>query len=571
MIRKWINLLRNYKLHFAGGLLLAAATAITGIGLMSSSGYLISRAAQRPMIVDLFMITAAVRFFGISRAVVRYFDRVVSHDLTFKILFIMRNRVYRSIDSMSLKWWMGRRPGDLLARLVTDIEALQNAYLRIVSPALTAFFISILTILALWIFDPILALAIMFFHALSGIAVPVISVNLAKGRGKADVKTRAAMKIFLVDRIQGLQDLLWLGKKKNTEEELNEMQLDLDGIQHKNAGVSGLLEGVNSLLSNLGMFTVMVLAIPMIMKGEIPGVMLAMLTLGVLSSFEAMQALGNSFLQFEYSMESSGRLFSISENPSSDFQKPESLNLSENYNLSFRNVSFSFEEQQITLQNISFDIPAGSKTAIVGPTGSGKSALINLLLKFWEPQQGEILLGGNKLRDLDENKLRSLFSLAPQDIFIFNRSLRENLLIANPQAGDEEIKDLLTSVGLQYLTDKLYIESENQGMKLSGGERQMFSIARSMLKKTPIWLLDEPSANLDVQTEKKVFDMIYEQSRYKTLILITHRLINMDRMDQIIVMYNGKIVEKGKHAELLTVDSFYSKMYQQQLYLLKQQ
>ncbi|MBW6502471.1 MAG: thiol reductant ABC exporter subunit CydC [Bacteroidales bacterium] len=569
MIRKWLNLLKNYKLHFAGSLVLAAATIITGIGLMSTSGYLISRAAQRPMLADLFMITAAVRFFGISRAVVRYFDRMVSHDLTFKILLLMRTRVYRSIDSMSLAGWMGRRPGDLLARLVTDIEALQNAYLRIVSPVITALFISLITILALWVFDPILALAMIFFHALSGIAVPLMSVRLARGRGKADVKTRAAMKIFLVDRIQGLQDILWLGMKKSTEDELTEMQHELDGIQYKNAGVSGMLEGLNSLLSNVGMFAVMVLAIPLVMKGDIPGVMLAMLTLGVLSSFEAMQALGNSFLQFENYVESSGRLFSLSENKTSEIQIPESPNLPGDFSLSFRDVSFSFEEQQITLQNVSFEIPAKSKTAIVGPTGSGKSTLANLMMKFWEPQRGEILLGGNKLTELDDSSLRSLFSVAPQDIFIFNRSLRENLLIANPQASDEEVTDLLRSVGLQHLTDKLCIETGNQGMKLSGGERQLFSIARSILKRAPIWVLDEPSANLDVQTEKRVFEMISEQAHNKTLILITHRLTDMDRMDQIIVLSNGKIVEKGKHFELLTGDTLYRRMYQQQMDVIK--
>lgn len=568
MIWKWMKLLRNYRLHFALALFLAAATVITGIGLMISSGYLISRAAQRPMIVDLFMITAAVRFFGISRAVVRYFDRLVSHDLTFKILLYMRSKVYRSIDSMSMAWLMGRRPGDLLARLVTDIEALQNAYLRIVSPVFTAVLISFLTILALWFFDPLLAIATLFFHALSGILVPVISVQMAKGRGKADVYTRAGLKVFLVDKIQGLQDVLWLGRKKNTIAEFSGMQQELNDIQHKNAGVSGILEGLSSLFTNLGMFAVLVLAIPLVMQGEIPGVMLAMLTLGVLSSFEAMQALGNSFLQFENSVESSRRLFSLTENHTPK-QIPLSQNLPDDHNLSFRNVSFSYEKENITLQNINFDIAAGSKTAIVGPTGSGKSTLINLILKFWEPKSGEILLGDTNIKKLDDSDLRALCTIASQDVFIFNRSFRENLLIANPLATDELITDVLKSVGLEFLVDKLNIETGNQGMKLSGGERQLFSIARSLMKKAHVWILDEPSANLDVNTEQKIFKMILEQSHDQTLIVITHRLINMDQMDQIIVMDRGEIVEQGTHQSLLTKDAFYSKMYRQQMELIR--
>jgi ATP-binding cassette, subfamily C, bacterial CydC len=568
MIRKWLKLLKNYRLHFAVALFLSAATIIAGIGLMISSGYLISRAAQRPMIVDLFMITAAVRFFGISRAVVRYFDRLVSHDLTFKILLYMRNKVYRSIDSMSLAGLMGRRPGDLLARLVTDIDALQNAYLRIVTPVITAVLISFLTILALWFFDPLLAIATLFFHALSGIIVPVISVQMAKGRGKADVITRAGLKVLLVDKIQGLQDVLWLGRKKSTITEFSSMQQELNDIQHKNAGVSGTLEGLSSVFANTGMFTVLVLAIPLVMQGEIPGVMLAMLTLGVLSSFEAMQSLGNSFLQFENSVESSRRLFSLTENQTSK-QIPLSQNLPDDHNLYFRNVSFSYEKENITLQNINFKIPAGSKTAIVGPTGSGKSTLINLILKFWEPQGGEILLGNTNIRDLDDRELRTLFTLASQEIFIFNRSIRENLLISNPRATDEKITGVLESVGLEFLIDKLNIETGNLGMKLSGGERQLFSIARCLLKEAPFLILDEPSANLDVHTEKKIFKMIFERAHDQTLVLITHRLVNMDQMDQIIVMDRGKIVEQGTHKSLLMKDAFYSKMYRQQMELIR--
>ena len=569
MIWKWLKLLRNNRLHFAGAILLAVATIVTGIGLMSTSGYLISRAAQRPMIVDLFMITAAVRFFGISRAVVRYFDRLVSHDLTFKILLYMRSKVYRSIDSMSLAWLMGRRPGDLLARLVTDIEALQNAYLRIVSPVITAVLISFLTILALWFFDPLLALATFFFHVLSGIIVPVISVQMAKGRGKADVNTRAGLKVLLVDKIQGLQDVLWLGRKKSTTDEFSGMQQKLDGIQLKNAGASGILEGLSSLFANTGMFTVLILAIPLVMRGEIPGVMLAMLSLGVLSSFEAMQVLGNSFLQLENSVESSRRLFSLTENQTSEKQIPQSQNFPKNQNLSFRNVSFSYEKEHITLQNINFEIPASSKTAIVGPTGSGKSTLINLILKFWEPQSGEILLGDTNIMNLDDNQLRSIFTLASQDVFIFNRSFRENLLVANPLATEEVMTDKLNSVGLQFLADKLNIETGNQGMKLSGGERQLFSIARSLMKKTPVLILDEPSANLDIDTERRVFDLILERSKDQTLILITHRLLNMEKMDQILVMSKGEIVEQGTHESLVKGDTLYSRMYRQQMELIR--
>ncbi len=312
MIRKLLSFAMQHKLQFAGALLLAIATIATGIGLMTSSGYLISRAAQRPMLVDLFMVTAAVRFFGISRAVVRYFERVISHDLTFRILSDMRSLLYRKLDSRSLAWMMGRKSGDLLARLVSDIETLQHVYLRIITPAATAFIISILTCTALWFFDPVLALSTFVFLALGGIAVPLLAIRLSRSEGSNDVVLKSGMKAYLVDRLQGLQELLWLGQKRKTAEDVAGMQQQLNSLHHKNAGISGLLEGLHNLAAHLGMFAVLVLSIPLVLAGNIPGVMLAMLTLGVLSSFEAVQNLGNAFQHIETASKMMSCCFGIS-------------------------------------------------------------------------------------------------------------------------------------------------------------------------------------------------------------------------------------------------------------------
>jgi ATP-binding cassette, subfamily C, bacterial CydC len=560
MISKLLRFLKNNKLYFAGALLLAAATILTGIGLMSSSGYLISRAAERPMLVDLFVVTAAVRFFGISRAVVRYFDRVVSHEMTFNILSSMRSLLFRKLDSLSLKWLMGRRSGDLLARLVTDIDTLQNVYLRIISPSIVAVFITGITCLALWFFDPVLSLATLFFLLLSGIVLPMLAVHLAKGIGKNDVELKSGFKAYLVDRIQGLQELLWLGKKKNTRNDANIMQAKLDSLHHKNAGITGLLEGLHSLSTNLGMFAMLILSIPLVLSGQIPGVMLAMLTLGVLSSFEAVQNLGNAFQQYEPSRESSDRFFSVVESRQiiAEPEKPETV--TDWNDISFRRISFSYETENITLKNISFEIPQLSKTAIIGSTGSGKSTLVNLMLRFWDPGSGNISIGGTDIRNIESDKLRSLFAVVSQDAYIFNRTLRENLLIASPTATDDELTEVLTKVGLNTFANDLNLNAGNFGARLSGGERQLLALARALLKDAPIWIFDEPTANLDVKTERKILDAIWATAGQRTMIMITHRLLDMEKMDQIIVMSLGEIVEKGTHAQLLAGQSFYAKM-----------
>ena len=567
MMRHLMFYIKGHKLQFAGALALAIATIATGIGLMSTSGYLISRAAQRPMLVDLFVVTAAVRFFGISRAVVRYAERVVSHDFTFRILSVMRTRLYRKLDSLSLAWMMGRRSGDLLASLVGNVDTLQNVFLRILSPAVTAFVISGLTYAGLWFVDPGLATATLVFLALSGIAVPLLATRLAKGEGSKDVALKAGLKAYFVDRLMGLQDLIWLGQKQKTAEEVAVIQQQSDTIHRRNAGLSGMLEGLHSLGAHLGMFAVLVLAIPLVLAGNIPGVMLAMLTLGVLSSFEAVQNLGNAFLHLEDYQESAARIHSITESPREQVEPPRNREVPKQYDLIFENVSFSYEAEFISLQDISFTITQQSKIAIVGPTGSGKSTLVNLMLRFWDPQAGKILLHDSDIRHFDVEELRSLFAVVSQDAYIFNRSLRENLLIADPSANDQQLREVLEKTGLGAFGENLDLTPGNFGTRLSGGERRLLALARALLKDAPIWILDEPTANLDVKTERKILDTIRATADGRTVIMITHRLLDMEKMDQILVMHRGQIIGKGTHFQLLKENSFYARMLDFQITL----
>ena len=586
MIRKLTNYISAHKLQFAGALILAAGTILAGIGLMSTSGYLISRAAERPMIVDLFMVTAGVRFFGISRAVVRYFERVVSHDLTFKILLSMRTQLYNQIEAFSQRWLMSKRPGELLSSITSDIETLQNVYLRVISPVIVATIISIITFAGLAFYNITLASVTLAFFIINGTAVPCLAAYLAKGRGKEDVDTRTRMKVFLVDRLQGLQDLIWMSRKKNTMAEFDEMQEKLKQIQHKNAGTSGLVEGLNNLMAHTAMFSVLVLAIPLVINGEIKGVMLATLTLGVLSSFEALQGLANAFVQHESSEEAAGRLFSLAQEvpgtsaatsagtsaatSSGTPVAPQRMKepAGKNISLSFNDVSFYYHDKKDVLKNISFTLFVGSKTAIVGPTGSGKSTLVNLLLGFWHPNQGKIMAERDDIRQLDMEKYRNLFGIVSQDAYIFNRSLRENLLLANPDATDKQLIEILQAVGLTSFANNLGMEPGTQGMRFSGGERQLFAMARALLKDNSIWVFDEPTAHMDVNTERKLLDTLWEVRGKRTFLLITHRLIDMEKMDQIIVMDKGSIAEKGTHLDLLERKGFYARMHDHQMQLI---
>lgn len=566
-----LTYLKAHKAKATLAVLLAAGTILAGIGLMTSSGYLISRAAERPMIVDLFMVTAAVRFFGISRAVVRYFERVVSHDLTFKILMNIRTAFYRKLNSFPEKWFMTKRPGELLTAMISDIETLQNVYLRIMAPVMVAAIICTLTFGVLLFIDGTLAVVVLCIFMMNGLLVPALAAYLSRETGKKDRKARGSMNVFLVDRIQGLHDVLWLGKKKEVFEGFGSIQHHISEVQHKNAATSGLVEGLNTLLANLAIVATVLLAIPLVLGGELQAVMLAAMILGVFSSFEALQGLSNAFVQHEGFREASNKLNALTRNGHApdDTHLPSKKNLQGHPAISFRHVSFSYQPKQNVLDDISLELRPGSRTALVGPTGSGKSTVINLLCGFWMPDEGGIYANDVPLQELNPDAYRSALSVVSQDTFIFNRSVRENLQLADARAGDLQLRQILKKVGLDALASNLDAAMGSQGMSLSGGERQLFALARALLRKSNIWVFDELSANMDARTERKILDILWETLGDRTLLTVTHRLLDMDRMDQILVITKGSISERGTHKTLLRDKAVYAKMYRQQMEVIR--
>ncbi len=602
MTGRLLTYLKSHKGAALLAILLATGTILAGIGLMTSSGYLISRAAERPMIVDLFMVTAAVRFFGVSRAVVRYFDRVVSHDLTFRILLRIRTAFYERLNAFSQKWLMTKRPGELLTGMISDVETLQNVYLRIISPVIVAIIICVVTFALLMFIDVALALAVSGIFIINGLPVPSLALRLARGTGKTERHACGNMKVFLMDKIQGMHDCLWLHNQKRVLQDFMGIQKNTDGVQHKNASTSGAVEGLSALFANSGTFVALLLAIPLVLNGELQSVMLAALVLGVFSSFEALQGLSNAFVQYDGLLEASKNLRALTETENTTGAEkynggykmnttvtaPEETTGVEGYSgeqrsdteakifatehprISFHDVSFSYDQEENVLHDIAFELLPGSRTAIVGPTGSGKSTIINLLTGFWEPASGEVRADGCCINLFDMKSYRSILGVVSQDTFIFNRSVRENLLIADPGASDQQLEYILINVGLGFLASKLDLVLGSQGMKLSGGERQLFALARALVKESSVWVFDELSANMDAATERKVLDALWNALGDRTLLMVTHRLVDMEKMHQILVINEGVIIERGSHETLLSSNGRYARMYAQQMEVLRQ-
>ncbi len=574
MIDRLLAYLKAHRAAVLLAVLLAVGTVLAGMGLMSTSGYLISRAAERPMLVDLFMVTAAVRFFGISRAVVRYFERVVSHDLTFRILLRIRTGFYRRLNAFPYKWLTARRPGELLTNMVSDIDTLQNVYLRIMAPVMVSLLICGITLGVLLFVDYLVALVVLVFFLLNGWLVPGLALKRARGGGWTDRRARGRMKSFLVDKIQGMHDAVWLEGRDRLLAQQADIQQGIDAVQRKNAATSGMVEGMNQLLAHMALFATLLLSIPLVLGGQLHGTLLAALVLGVFSSFEALQALSAAFVQYDAWKASERSLHSITAGDAIGQVQPETAYRKDasslqrpgsHPHLAFHRVTFSYGPAQHVLHDLNFELPTGSKTAIVGPTGSGKSTVINLLTGLWQPTSGEITADGCPIGQLDMDQYRSLLAVVSQDTYLFNRPVRDNLLMAGKQAGDELLARALQEVGLNFLSSRLDWVMGSQGMKLSGGERQLFALARAWLKPSRIWLFDELSANLDVATERRILDTLWASLENRTLLMNTHRLVDMERMDQILVMNRGRIIERGRHEQLLQAKGFYARMVQQQM------
>lgn len=547
-------------------------TVGSAIGLMATSAWLISMAALQPSVAALGVAIVGVRFFGIARGVFRYLERLVSHEVTFRLLSRLRVWFYRGVEPLAPAKLDRYRSGDLLSRIVSDIDTLQNFYLRVLAPPLVA----AVTALGMWLllgaFNPIFSLAFLGFYLLAGVGVPWLTHLLSKRLAARSVGLRSELNASMVDGIQGMAELVAFGQEDRQAARIETLNRQLVRVQVR-LGVINALQGMlGSLLMNLAAWTMLVLAIPLVRNGQLDPVYLALVVLATLASFEAVLPLGQAFQYLAISLVAADRLFEIVD--AVPAVKPGTGEIPArpekgDYSLEVKNLSFSYEPgQPEALHNLSFSLRPGQSIALVGESGAGKSTLANLLLRFWDYEQGEIRLGGRDLRSMSPEEVRNIIGLVTQRTHLFNASIKENLAIARPgadQAAIEnackqaQIHDFITGLPQGYDTPV-----GEFGLTLSGGERQRLSIARAILKDAPILVLDEPTANLDQQNEQLVMQALQNLMRDRSTILITHRLVGLENAGEILVLRAGQVAERGSQAHLLQEPGLFSKMWQLQ-------
>ncbi len=558
LVYKWWMLLASF---------LGFLTIGSSVGLMMTSAYIISKAALHPSVAALQVAIVGVRFFGISRGIFRYLERLVSHEVTFRLLAKFRVWFYQSIEPLAPAGLQKFRSGDLLARVVSDVENLEHIYVRVIASPLVAFFISILMWFLLGMFSPIFSLILLTSFVGVGTLLPLFTRTLSHTIGKQVVDVQAQLSTAAIDGIQGMGELVAFGRASRYFEKFSSLNQKSVALQKKMASVTGIHESIMNLAINLTVIAMLWAAIPQIAASALNGVYLAVLVLGTMAAFEAIVPLPTAAQFFDQSLSSARRLFEITDSPPVIREPVSPSPTARDFSIDFRDVTFRYPgSEKPVLRNLSLTVPQGKRVAVVGPSGAGKTTLVNLLLRFWDVGKGEILVGGNSVNVYQSDVVRNWIALVSQQTYLFNGTIEENLKLANPLASEDKIKqaaqeaeihDFIVSLPKSYQTD-----IGEQGLQLSGGERQRLALARALLKDAPILVLDEPTANLDALTEQKILATLWRISKNRTTLLITHRLSGLENVDRIYVLREGKIVESGTHRELLQSQGAYARMWQ---------
>lgn len=565
VLLRLLSALRPFAGWTALSVLLGVGAVGAAVGLLGTSAYLISRAALQPSIADLQVAIVGVRFFGLMRGILRYLERLVTHSVNFRLLARMRVAFFAALEPLAPARLTDSRGGDLLARAVSDIDTLENFYVRAVAPPVIALVITFGTALFVGRWDFRFGLILAGGLALQGLGLPLLIRRLSAAPGRQAVAARADLNTTLVESLQGMSDLLAYGQAETRAAQVQRQGAAVGQAQVSLARTGAAGSAASVLVTQFTLIVMLAAAVPLVSAGEMDGVLLAVLALITLSSFEAAAPLPQAAQQLESSLAAGRRLYEIEDTQPPVNEPAEPSPAPEGVDLSICGLSFGYEAGRETLRDIQVDFPAGKRIALVGPSGAGKTTLALLLLRFLDFECGQMLLAGRDIRSYRGEDVRALAAVVSQSAYIFTASLRQNLLLARGDASEADLLAALERAGLSEwaaaLPDGLDTWLGEHGVQMSGGERQRLAAARALLRDRPLLILDEPTANLDAVNERNLMNTLMQVAAGKSLLLITHRLVGLESMDEIVVMEQGQITERGTHAELAAAGGWYAQMW----------
>ncbi|WP_039056369.1 cysteine/glutathione ABC transporter ATP-binding protein/permease CydC [Enterobacter sp. Bisph1] len=560
----YLALYSRHKWMLLLGVILAIVTLLASIGLLTLSGWFLSACAVVGVAgiysFNYMLPAAGVRGAAIIRTAGRYFERLVSHDATFRVLEHLRVSTFRKLLPLSPAGLARFRQGELLNRVVADVDTLDHLYLRVISPLVGALVVIIVVTLGLSVLDIPLALMLGGIMLVTLIILPPLFYRAGKPTGESLTALRGQYRQQLTSWLQGQAELTIFGASQRYRQQLEKTELSWHDAQRRQSDLSAVSQAVMLLISGAAVLVMLWFASADIGGNTQPGALIALFVFCALAAFEALAPVTAAFQHLGQVIASATRITQITDcQPDVTFPQ-QSTSLPAEVAVQFDALAFTYPDQpQRALEAITLSIGAGEHVAILGRTGCGKSTLLQLLTRAWDPQQGEIRLNERPLKHFAQADLRKLISMVPQRVHLFSATLRDNLLLASPQASDETLSAMLSRVGLEKLLQDNGLNAwlGEGGRQLSGGELRRLAIARALLHDAPLVLLDEPTEGLDASSESQILELLSEVMKGKTLLMVTHRLRGLAGFDRIIVMDNGQIIEQGNHAALMAKQGRY--------------
>lgn len=550
--------------------LLGAGAIGAGIGLLATSAWLISRASQHPKESALALAIVAVQFFGLSRGLFRYGQRLVGHDVAFRALADLRVGVYARLESLAPAGLPAFRSGDLLARIVHDVDSLQDLYVRVIPQFVIALLVGAATVTLAWWILPAAGLIVLVALLLAATALPWLTGRLAHRAESKQAATRGELTAAVVDMIQGGPELTAYGAIGGRLRHASEIDARLARIAHATSLTAAVGQGLATLVPGLAMVGSLLVGVAAVHAGRLDGVLLAVIALVPLAAFELVSGLPAATQTLQRVRRSLGRTLAVMQATPSVAEPvdPEPLPSSP-YSLRVRGLRTRYHNDgPYALDGLDLDLISGRRVAVVGRSGAGKSTLAEVLLRFLPYEGGSATLDGAQIKDLAGDEYRKVIGLVAQDAHIFNTTIEQNLRLARRDATDDQIRSALRRARLLEWTERLpaglATEVGEFGARISGGQRQRLAIARALLADFPVLVLDEPGEHLDTETADAIVADLLDATRGQTVLLITHRLAALEAVDEVIVLDAGRAVERGTHDELIAKDGAYAAIWRRE-------
>lgn len=545
-MRSLFPFLALYKTHFGRltlGIILAITSLTASIGLLSLSGWFLAASALvgSSLLFNFFYPSSGVRGLAIGRTISRYFERLVTHDATFRVLANLRIAVFSKLIPLSPAGLNRYRHSELLNRLVADVDTLDTLYLNLLSPFISAIMVILFMGIGLSFVSPLLAWVICGSLVVLLLIFPTLFYHLGRKLGKIAIQSRATYRSQFIEWIQLNGEFLLFGVLSKATDRLKQTEQQWLKAQSYESQLGGLSNALLMFINGILVTAVIYLSATAINvpQADNPEALIALVVFCVLASLEILMPIGMAFLHLGQVIEAAERISEITaQQPTVQFNGTAQWKQTEANQplISFNQVSFSYSpEHEQVLNHISFEIKKGERIAILGKTGSGKSTIFQLLTRNYDATSGEILLNGCNIKDYPEKTLRQQIAVLSQRVHIFSNTLRENLRFGNPQATDEALSEALAKVNLSYLLEEqgLDLWLGEGGRPLSGGEQRRLGLARLLLSSADILLLDEATEGLDRDTEQQILKQILSHTQGKTLLMITHRLNGLEQFDRV--------------------------------------